>query len=100
MRKPKFKVIDDVERMNSPPSQIIDSSPSPEDRAIRSEREEALKKAFAGLSQREKVILRLRYEKGLTLHQIARVVKIQSPQMVDFEIQKILTRLKKVLDQK
>jgi RNA polymerase sigma factor (sigma-70 family) len=97
IRRPSFQSVDDLERKGSPQAQVVDSSPSPEERAIRREREEALKKAFAELSQRERVILRLRYEKGLSLKQIARIAKIQSPQMADFRIQKILAHLKKRL---
>lgn len=97
-RKPKLQAIEDKEGKDSPPIQIIDSSPSPEQRAILKERQKALRRAFTQLSPKEKVILRLRYEKELTLVQIACVAGIRSPQMVDYKIQKILTRLKKLLD--
>ena len=77
------------------PQQMPDSRPDPETLAAFNERREALKRALARLSKPDRLLLRLRFEEGLTLEQVARVTGLKDPQSVDRRIRDVLERLGK-----
>lgn len=76
---------------------IADPEPSPESLVIATEKWKALEKAFNELEPKEQVLIRLRFEKGLTLAQIAGLTGLATAQRVDYQIEKVIERIKKAL---
>lgn len=74
--------------------QIMDPSPSPETLASRHQERHRLGAAVAHLPKLERVMLRLRYEQGLTLEKVARLTGLEDPQTADRRIKDILRRLR------
>ncbi len=74
--------------------QIMDPSPSPETLASRHQERYRLGTAVAHLSKLERVVLRLRYEQGLTLEKVARLTGLDDAQTADRRIKDILRRLR------
>jgi RNA polymerase sigma factor (sigma-70 family) len=75
-------------------TQIADPDPSPEALAETAERRAALTVALSRLDKDERLILRLRYEEGLTLDQVSRVAGLGNAQRADRRIREILARLR------
>ncbi|MFY9558659.1 MAG: sigma-70 family RNA polymerase sigma factor [Terriglobales bacterium] len=74
--------------------QIVDPSPSPETLASRHQERYRLGTAVAHLPKLERVMLRLRYEQGLTLEKVARLTGLEDAQTADRRIKDILRRLR------
>jgi RNA polymerase sigma factor (sigma-70 family) len=70
----------------------------PEQLAIENERKSRLRRVLAHLDARERLLIRLRFEEGVTLNQIAKLLDLGNAQRVDRLIQEILTRLRKGID--
>jgi RNA polymerase sigma factor (sigma-70 family) len=74
--------------------QIMDPSPSPETLASRHQERQRLRTAVAHLPNLERVMLRLRYEQGLTLEKVAHLTGLVDAQTADRRIKSILRRLR------
>jgi RNA polymerase sigma factor (sigma-70 family) len=74
--------------------QIPDSLPDPESRAAQDEELDGISKALSALDPRDRLLIRLRYEQGLTLEQVARLMKLPNAQSADRSIQKVLQQLR------
>jgi RNA polymerase sigma factor (sigma-70 family) len=75
-------------------TQIADPEPGPEALAEVAERRSALTCALSRLDKDERLLLRLRYEEGLTLDQVSRLAGLGNAQRADRRIKEILTRLR------
>jgi len=75
--------------------QIADVRPDPESLASVSEQGANLARALARLESSERLLIKLRYEQGLTLGQIAKMVGLPDAQTADRRIRTILERLRK-----
>jgi RNA polymerase sigma factor (sigma-70 family) len=75
-------------------TQIADPEPGPEVLAEIAERRSVLARAVSCLDKDERLLLRLRYEEGLTLGQVSRLAGLGNAQRADRRIKEILTRLR------
>jgi len=75
-------------------TQIAASDPSPEALAEIAERRSTLTCALSRLEKDERLLLRLRYEEGLTLDQVSQLAGLGNAQRADRRIKEILTRLR------
>lgn len=73
---------------------VVDPQPSPESLALDAERHRILNRALMGLSDQERLILRLRFEEQLTLDQIGKLLELGNAQRVDRQLKQILATLK------
>jgi RNA polymerase sigma factor (sigma-70 family) len=96
-RRPRSTQLVEVgaEGNGPPPPQIADPGHDPEAVAVLREQIGALQRGLAQLSKRERFLVRLRYEHGLTLKQVARLAGIESPQKADRKIREILEGLRR-----
>lgn len=74
-----------------------DPAPDPETHAAIQERAAALDRGLSGLSKPERLLVRLRFEQGLTLREIAGLMNLKDAQTADRRIQEILEKLRKEL---
>jgi DNA-directed RNA polymerase specialized sigma subunit len=86
-----------VESGRATPLEVTDPAPDPETAVLLGQQKDALSRALARLSKRDRLLLRLRFEQELTLAQIARFTGRPSPQQADREIRELLERLGKEL---
>jgi len=78
--------------------ELTDSLPDPEAQAIANERKRNLEQALAQLQPQERVLIRLRFEQGLTLGKTAELLDLGNAQKADRLIQEILKRLEKLMN--
>jgi len=78
--------------------QIVDPRPDPETLAALKEQESGLQRALDRLSASERLLLQLRFDQGLTLLEIARLVELKDAQTVDRRIRDILEKLRRDLE--
>lgn len=71
--------------------------PDPEVLASVNEQRAALQRVLARLPKPERLLIRLRFERGLTLEQVARLTGLGSAQKADYRLKEILERLRKEL---
>jgi RNA polymerase sigma factor (sigma-70 family) len=76
------------------------SSPNPEAGLIAKERSEALEVALAGLSNRDQLLLTLRFGDGATARQIAALMGFPSQALVYRELNKTLRQLRMALQER
>jgi len=76
---------------------LTDSEPDPETLAISNERITRLRRALAELQPQERLLIRLRFEEGLTLGKTAELLDLGNAQRVDRQVQEILKRLEKLM---
>ena len=76
------------------PLQVADPEPDPEDLAILNEKRACLARALMDLAETDRLIVRLRYQEGLTLQVIGDVVGLPGPQAVARKLQSIQERLR------
>lgn len=74
-----------------------DGAPDPEKLVVSNEQRAALADALSRLSAAERLLVRLRFEQGLTLRQVARLVGLADAQTADRRIKGVLERLRKLL---
>jgi RNA polymerase sigma factor (sigma-70 family) len=74
-----------------------DQQPNPELQAIDNERRRHLSNALAKLSSDERLLIRLRFEEGLTLDQVATLLGLGNAQRADRRVKEILERLQKLI---
>jgi DNA-directed RNA polymerase specialized sigma24 family protein len=73
---------------------LRDPEPGPEEAASLSEQREALERALLRLAESDRLLVRLRFEEGLTLEQIARVAGLGNAQRAERHINGLLERLR------
>ena len=76
---------------------VPDPRPDPETEAIRNERTRMLSGALKTIAARDRLLLRLRFEEGLTLDQCARLLDLDNAQRVDRRIREVLDRLRRAM---
>ena len=79
-------------------SELAPVRSDPEQLAIDNEQKTKLRQALVQLSASERLLIRLRFEEGLTLDQLAKLLDLGNPQRVDRVIKEVLTRLRKLID--
>ena len=77
--------------------QISDGLPDPEVLAARTEERNALLRALSCLNERDRLLIRLRFEQDLTLEQVARVMKLDDPQSADRYVRHVLEQLRQCI---
>jgi RNA polymerase sigma factor (sigma-70 family) len=74
--------------------QLPDPEPGPDEVASLSEQRQLLERALLRLPDADRLLVRLRFEEGLTLDQIARVAGLGNPQRAERHINGLLERLR------
>lgn len=74
-----------------------DPSPDPEAVATLRETNQQVSDAVASLTDSDRLLVRLRYQEGLTLQQVARLVGLKDAQTADRRLRDIIDRLRKTL---
>ena len=77
--------------------EVRDSRADPEAVAIENERKRKLETAIKTLSTSERLIIRLRFEEGVTLDKTAELLGLGNAQKADRQIKEILARLRKLM---
>ncbi len=77
---------------------VADPAPNPEAQAVLEERATALRRALGRLPQRERLLIRLRFEQELTLEQVARLLDLGNAQRVERQIKVVLAKLRNELE--
>lgn len=97
VRRPRpVQLLDaEAESNGPPPVQLADPGPDPEALAVRSQQQGALQRALARLPRADYLLLRLRFDRGLTLQQISELTGAGSPQKADRRIREIVERLRR-----
>ena len=75
-------------------SRVPSELPNPETWAELREERAALARAIAGLTPRERLLARLRFERELTLEEIARLLKLDSAQSADRRVRAAVEKLR------
>ena len=73
---------------------VLDPAPNPEVVALQNERVQSLRQALRGLTPRDRLLIRLRYEQELTLEQVAGLLDLGNAQRVERQIKTVLARLR------
>ncbi|MGB5516028.1 MAG: sigma-70 family RNA polymerase sigma factor [Thermoanaerobaculia bacterium] len=79
---------------------LPDPEPDPESEAARREFLDALHEAMAGISPRERLLLRLRFEQDLSLEEISTLMQLGTPLKAQRSIQRALSRIREDLQMK
>jgi RNA polymerase sigma factor (sigma-70 family) len=77
-----------------PEREIKDSSPDPELQAAFKEEIDGLHRAIAQLPYSDRILLQLRFEQGLSLAEVARLLSLKNPAAAFRQIEEALTRLR------
>jgi len=93
-------VSSDDEQFETLVANLPDQQPNPEAQAILNERKRRLVRAVADLSDQDRLLIRLRFEEGLTLEQAARLLGLGNAQRADRQIKEILAKLREVMGSK
>jgi RNA polymerase sigma factor (sigma-70 family) len=78
-------------------ARLEDPRPDPEAQAIQNQRQDRLRRAMSKLEPNERLLIRLRFEEGLTLDQVAKMLGLGNAQRVDREINESLSKLRKLI---
>jgi len=78
-------------------STLVDPRPDPESQAIQSERRKQLGQALSKLEPNARLLLRLRFEEGLTLGEVAKALGLGNAQRAGRQINESLVKLRKWL---
>jgi RNA polymerase sigma factor (sigma-70 family) len=81
-----------------PAHDVQDPAPSPEAQAVAAQKARALRRALANLPQRDRLLIRLRFEQELTLEQVAKLMDLGNAQRVERQIKAVLMQLRKELE--
>ncbi len=94
-RRSRFEsVAEDPCPEGAPGSVVLDPEPGPEALASLREERRLLSQALSGLTRQERLLVRLRFERGLSLDQVARMTGLENAQQADRRLQKVLRRLR------
>ncbi len=96
-RRPRMESLEGASEEEEPAKELQDLRPNPEAQAAVSEERAALAQALSRLSKPDRLLLRLRFEQGLTLDQVARLTGIGGPQAADRRIREVLERLRRMM---
>jgi len=77
---------------------LPDPAPNPEVQAVLRERATALRKALTHLPPREQLMIRLRFERDLTLEQVAKLLDLGNAQRAERQIRTVLAKLRRELE--
>jgi RNA polymerase sigma factor (sigma-70 family) len=77
---------------------VSDPAPNPEAQAVLKERATALRRALGRLPQRDRLLIRLRFEQELTLEQVAKLLDLGNAQRVERQIRAVLGKLREELE--
>lgn len=103
-RRQKFgrqHTFESMEQLSEPAGfdwEIPDGAPGPEALAIRNRQREALSRALGGLPAQSRLLVRLRFERDLTLAQVARLTGLKDAQTADRRLREVLEDLRDRLD--
>ena len=75
------------------PIPVTDQNPNPEEITRERELLRQVRSGYAELSPRQRLLIRLRYEKELSLEQIGRITNMNNRQQVDRELKKAMEKL-------
>jgi len=89
--------LDSADSPDSPPLEVPDPAPGPEDFAVSREEWQRLGRGLAKLDAPERLLLQLRFGRGITLAKVARLVGLPDAQTADRRIRATLDRLRKEL---
>lgn len=81
----------------APQRQIPDPRPDPEAQSAMREQQGALERALARLPEPERLLVRLRFDQGLTLQEIAQLTGWKDAQTADRRIREVLEKLRREL---
>jgi RNA polymerase sigma factor (sigma-70 family) len=79
--------------------QLPDSLPDPEVLAAQQEEQNSLLRALSFLTERDRLLIRLRFEQELTLEQIAQLMRLGDPQSADRYVRHVLEQLRRKMYQ-
>lgn len=98
-RSPRIESLDGQrgEDQVAPRQDAPDPGPGPEALFARKEQQAALERALARLSKPELLLIRLRYDQGLTLNEVAALMGLKDAQTADRRIRDVLEKLRKEL---
>lgn len=77
--------------------EIPDPKPNPESLALAEERGRAVEQALGNLSRAERLVLRLRFEQGLKLREVADLLGLKDAQTADRRVSEALGKLRREL---
>lgn len=77
--------------------ELVDPAPSAESRMVMDEQQEALEGALRGLSKPERLLIKLRFERGLTLQETASLLDLKDAQTVDRRQREVIEKLRKFM---
>lgn len=77
---------------------IRDPAPSPEAQAVFAQRARNLRRALGHLPQRDRLLIRLRFEQELTLEQVAKLLDLGNAQRAERQIKVVLAQLREELE--
>jgi RNA polymerase sigma factor (sigma-70 family) len=99
LRRPSAEPLAEDPAREGPASALEISAPEPDPEVLATVNEQraALQRVLARLPKPERLLIRLRFEQGLTLEQVARLTGLGSAQKADYRIKEILERLRKEL---
>jgi len=97
-RRSETVTLDSTESADSPLIEVPDPKQGPEDCAISHEEWQRLGRVLAKLDVPDRLLLQLRFGRGVTLAKIARLVGLPDAQTADRRIRATLDRLKKELE--
>lgn len=75
----------------------LDPTPDPEALAVLRETHQHVSAALASLTDSDRLLVRLRYQEGLTLQQVARLVGLKDAQAADRRLRDIIDHLRRAL---
>lgn len=75
----------------------LDPNPDPEALAVLRETHQHVSAALASLTDSDRLLVRLRYQEGLTLQQVARLVGLKDAQTADRRLRNIIDHLRRAL---
>jgi len=98
-RRPKVESLsgESGEEGRAEDREIPDTKPNPESLALAEERRRALERALAKLSSSEGLLLRLRFEQGLKLREVADLLGLKDAQTADRRVREVLDKLRREL---
>jgi RNA polymerase sigma factor (sigma-70 family) len=78
-------------------AELADPAPGPEELAALRETREQVSAALGSLTDSDRLLVRLRYQEGLTLQQVANLVGLKDAQTADRRLRDIMAHLRQVL---
>jgi DNA-directed RNA polymerase specialized sigma subunit len=96
-RQAKTVELDSPDSQDSPRIEVADPAPGPESIAISQEEWRRLARGLGKLEAPERLLLQLRFGRGVTLAKVARLVGLPDAQTADRRIRATLDRLRKEL---